>query len=332
MRTPIRLIAILALCASRAHAQRSAKYDAASWDGMTIAALHDEIREGRLTCTQAVETHLDRIRAFDLDISAGPPINAFVTINPRIREEARALDLQFKQTGRLVGPLHCVPLGVKDIFFTEGMPTTNGMLVLADAPSRSDGFVVARLRAAGALVLGKTALDEDQRGVAGLSSISGRVGDACDPWQNPGGSSAGTASAVAASFVLAGLGADACSSIIEPAAHQGLVGLRPSVGLVTQHGMVPCCELDGAAGPIARTVPDLARILLLGAAQGVWWNARRHHCERHHRSTGDRDDCADRRGILVESLRDVDQDWLRAELCWLTSDCKLTDRRGWPPE
>jgi len=232
----------------------------------TIAAIHHALREGSITCEHVIRLHLERILTYDLDVATSPPINAFTVLNAHALDQARALDRRAKATGRFVGPLHCVPVVVKDVFYTADMPTTFGALSLADSYTPYNGFPVARLRTAGAIILGKTAIDEFCNGTTGISSRSGKVGNAYDRWENSGGSSSGTAAATAASFAVAGIGTDSCGSIIDPSAFHGLIGIRASVGLVTQGGGVPCCPLDGVAGPIARTVTDAAALLQVLAA------------------------------------------------------------------
>lgn len=233
----------------------------------SIRQLHEAFVEGSLTCTELLDSHLRRIDAHDLDVRSGPPINAFVWQNAGVRQQARELDQRLDETGELVGPLHCVPFVIKDLFDSSDTPTSSGTLAMLESQARDDGFAVARLRRAGALLLGTTTMDELSKGIHGISGRSGRTGNVYAPAFNSGGSSAGSAAAVAASFAVFGLGTDNCSSLTLPAAYEGLVTLRPSVGLVSMTGVFPSSRLDAAPGPIARSVEDLARALDVMAAE-----------------------------------------------------------------
>jgi amidase len=221
----------------------------------TIAAVHAAIREGRLTCRQLVTQYLERIAAYS---EQGPKLNAFISMNPLALQQADALDAEFRATGRL-RPLHGVPVTLKDSIETAGMPTTGGSAVLKDSIPRNDAFLVARLKRAGAIVLGKNTLGD----LSG-SSYSTLVGVPRNPYNTnraPGGSSSGSGVAVAANLTLVAVGEDTLTSVRTPAALNNIVGLRPTTGLVSGSGLSPRKAGIDTAGPLARTVTDAAMLL-----------------------------------------------------------------------
>jgi aspartyl-tRNA(Asn)/glutamyl-tRNA(Gln) amidotransferase subunit A len=226
----------------------------------TIADIQAALREGRLTVRQVVSSYLERIKQGNLDTYSGPPINAFVALNPSIYDEAQRLDEYYQTTRKLVGPLHGIPVLLKDNIDSYDTPSTSGSLALLGSQPYNDAVVVAKLRAAGALILGKSSMDEFAGGMKGLSSRSGRVGNAYVPQENPGGSSGGSAAAVSASFTMVALGTDNGGSIRIPAAFNGIYGLRPTCGSVDNTGVFPRGELDGIVGPMARSIRDLAAL------------------------------------------------------------------------
>ncbi len=228
----------------------------------SIRELQAVLTDGTATSRQLVEGYLARIAAYD---QAGPHLNAFITINPRALETADALDRERRERGPR-GPLHGIPLAIKDNFDTVDLPTTGGSLALATNRPVRDAFQVERLRAAGAIVIGKTNLHELAAGIVTVSSLGGQTRDPYDPSRNPGGSSGGTGAAVAASLAAAGLGSDTCGSIRIPSSHNALVGLRPTSGLSSRSGVIPLSLTQDVAGPLARSVEDLA--LLLDATVG----------------------------------------------------------------
>jgi len=227
----------------------------------TIDTVHQAIKSHQLTCLLLVKQYINRIQRYDLNTDYGPPLNAFVAINPSVYEEARQLDKEFKQTNNLVGPLHCVPVIVKDNIDTIDTPSTSGSLALLGSQPTKDAFLVKQMKKAGAIILGKGTMDEFASGMASISSRSGRTGNAYDPNQNPGGSSAGPTVAVSANFAIVGIGSDNSGSVRIPAGFNGIYGLRPSTGLISQRGIFPRGNLDGVAGPLTRNVKDLAAVL-----------------------------------------------------------------------
>ncbi|MCK4869482.1 MAG: alpha/beta fold hydrolase [Gammaproteobacteria bacterium] len=227
----------------------------------TISSVHKAIKSRQLTCEQLVRMYINRIKKYDLDVTNGPPLNAIVNINPSVIDEARKIDKTYARTNKFIGPLHCVPVILKDNFDSYDSTTTAGSLSLLGSQPNKDAFIVAKLRHAGAIILGKAGMDEFASGMSGISSRSGRIGNAYDPNNNPGGSSGGPAVAVSANFALIGMGTDNGGSVRIPAAFNGIYGLRPSTGLLSQSGIFPGGNLDGTAGPLTRTVQDLARVL-----------------------------------------------------------------------
>ena len=216
-------------------------------------ALQTNIRTGR----QIVQAYFDRIAAYD---RKGPTLNSILSLNPKALVEADRLDAE-RAAGAPVGPLHCVPLVLKDNYNTADLPTTGGSASLAGMRSPADAFVVARLRKAGAIILGKSNMHEFALSGTTMSSLGGQTLNPYDLTRTPGGSSGGTGTAVAANLALAGTGSDTVNSIRSPASANALVGIRPTKGLVSRAGIMPVSETQDAIGPIARTVADAARLL-----------------------------------------------------------------------
>ena len=221
----------------------------------TIDDVHDAFAAGRLTCRELVEGYLARIEAYD---QTGPALNAIRHVNPRAVEEAEALDAAFAESGP-VGALHCVPVLLKDQVETRDMPTGYGSALFDGFRSGRDATIVARMREAGAVILAKTNMGEFASRYVG--SAFGVIRNAYDPTRNPSGSSGGSGAGVAANFGLVGIGEDTGGSIRGPAAVHGLVGLRPTVPLVSRHGMMPANPSSDTLGPMTRTVRDAAVLL-----------------------------------------------------------------------
>jgi Asp-tRNA(Asn)/Glu-tRNA(Gln) amidotransferase A subunit family amidase len=218
---------------------------------------------GRVTSKGLVESYLARIAAYD---QAGPQLNAIVLLNPRARDEAEALDRERTAKGPR-GPLHGIPVLIKDNYDTADMPTTAGTLGLATLRPAADAFQVKRLRDAGAVILGKTTMHELAAGITTISSLTAQTRNPYDLARVPGGSSGGTGAAIGASLAAAGMGSDTCGSIRIPAANQNLVGLRATRGLSSRTGVIPLSSTQDVAGPLARTVTDLA--IMLDATVGA---------------------------------------------------------------
>jgi Asp-tRNA(Asn)/Glu-tRNA(Gln) amidotransferase A subunit family amidase len=215
------------------------------------------MQAGEVTSRQLVDLYLARIRAYD---AQGPALNSIAALNPDARDAAAALDAERAARGPR-GPLHGIPVLVKDNYETIEMPTTAGSIALATFHPKRDAFQVRRLKAAGAVILGKTNMHELASGITTIGSRFGQTRNPYDLDRNPGGSSGGTGAAVAASFAAGGMGSDTCGSIRNPAAHNNLVGLRGTQGLSSRSGIVPLSSTQDIAGPIARTVADLAIML-----------------------------------------------------------------------
>jgi amidase len=229
----------------------------------SIDQLQAMMVSGALTSRALVQHYLDRIARYD---KQGPKLNAFLLVNPRALEEADRLDQERAARGPR-GPLHGIPVVLKDNMNTADLPTTGGSLAFAGAQPEADAFIVGRLRAAGAVILGKTNLHELARAGTTVSSLGGQTLNPYDLSRTPGGSSGGTAVAVAANMAAVGLGSDTVNSIRSPASACDLVGLRPTRGLVSRSGIIPAALTQDMAGPIARTVADTAVVLEI--IQGV---------------------------------------------------------------
>ena len=223
----------------------------------TIASQQKAMSEGRTSSKALVQAYLARIAAFD---QQGPRLNAIITINPKAIEQAEALDRERIASGPR-GPLHGIPVIVKDNYGTADMPTTAGTLALIDFTPNRDSIQVARLRAAGAVIVAKSNLHELASGITTVGSAFGQTLNPYDPARNPGGSSGGTGAAIAASYAAVGMGSDTCGSIRIPAAVNNLFGLRPTKGLSSIDGIIPLSVTQDTAGPLARTVEDLALVL-----------------------------------------------------------------------
>jgi len=228
----------------------------------SIAELQDAMTGGQVTSKELVSAYLARIAAYDRN---GPALNAFITVNARALETAEALDRERALKGPR-GPLHGIPIVVKDNFETADMPTTGGSIALAGFVPGRDAFQVQKLRDAGVVIVGKTNLHELAAGITSISSLGGQTRNPYEPTRNPGGSSGGTGAAVAANFAVAGMGSDTCGSIRIPAANNNLVGLRGTLGLSSRRGIIPLSHTQDIGGPLARSVTDLA--ILLDATVG----------------------------------------------------------------
>jgi amidase len=223
----------------------------------TIAGVQEALQGKATTCRQIVQAYLDRIAAYD---RKGPALNAILTLNPKALAEADRLDAE-RAAGAAMGPLFCAPLVLKDNYNTADLPTTGGSAALEGMQPPADAFVVARLRKAGAIILGKSNMHEFALAGTTVSSLGGQTLDAYDLTRTPGGSSGGTGVAVAANLALAGTGSDTVNSIRSPASANALVGIRPTKGLLSRSGIMPVSETQDAIGPIARNVADAARLL-----------------------------------------------------------------------
>ncbi|MDI1450967.1 amidase [Polyangium sp. 6x1] len=235
---------------------------------LSAADARDRMARGTLTARELTQAYLDRIAQID---DAGPRLDAVIELNPRALADAEALDAE-RRAGKLRGPLHGIPVLIKDNIDVAGMVNSAGSLALADHRPKEDAFLVVRLRAAGAVILGKTNLSEwaNFRSTRSTSGWSSRGGQTKNPYaldRNPCGSSSGAGAAIAASLGAIGIGTETDGSILCPSAVHGLVGLKPTVGLISRGGIIPISISQDTAGPMARTVTDAA--LLLGVLAAV---------------------------------------------------------------
>ncbi|HMA25939.1 MAG TPA: amidase family protein [Gemmatimonadaceae bacterium] len=247
--------ALLVVLAPAARAQSSFQVDET-----TIADVHAAIRRGTLTCHSLVQAYLRRIDAYD---KQGPAINAITVVNPDALAVADSLDRRYTSTRQLVGPLHCVPMIVKDNFQTIGLQTAAGNLALKGYTPATDAFQVKRIKEAGAIVLAKSNMAEFA--FSPYETVNSVLpGYTKNPYaldRVTAGSSGGTAAAVAADLGEVGLGTDTGNSIRGPSSHQALVGIRSTMGLTSRAGIAPLSLFADIAGPMARSVADAAAVL-----------------------------------------------------------------------
>src|SRR5882724_7111604 len=225
----------------------------------TTAQVHAAFRAGRLTCHRLVDAYLRRIDAYD---KRGPAINAITVVNPDALATADSLDRRFAAAKQFVGPLHCIPMIVKDNFQTIGLQTAAGSLALKGYTPSKDAFQIKRIKEAGAIVLAKSNMAEFA--FSPLETVNSLLpGYTRNPYATDrvtAGSSGGTAAAVAADLGEVGLGTDTGNSIRGPSSHQALVGIRSTMGLTSRAGIAPLSLFADIAGPMARTVADAAAV------------------------------------------------------------------------
>ena len=255
---PVWQLARLCLAALAVSSQPAGLQAQVRVDTTTIAAVVRAFADGSLTCRALIQGYLARIEAYD---KQGPALNALITVNPLALAEAAAMDAAYRRDRSTVGPLHCVPVVLKDNFDTADLPTTGGSRTLAGSRPARDAFTVRKLRDAGALILAKANLQELAMGGNTVSSLGGQTRNPYDLTRTPGGSSGGTGAAIAAGLALVGTGSDTGQSIRSPASANNLVGLRPTRGLISRRGIIPVSVTQDEAGPITRTVEDAARLL-----------------------------------------------------------------------
>ena len=240
----------------------------------SIAELSRAQAKRQASAESLTQNYLHRIERYD---RKGPRLGAVLAVNPQALAAARALDAE-RRGGKLRGPLHGIPLLIKDNVETlDPLPTTAGSLALAGARHTEDAPVAAQLRAAGAVIIGKANLSEwanfrSSRSVSGWSGVGGQTRCPYDPSRNPSGSSAGPAAGAAANLCAAAVGSETDGSILAPASINGLVGLKPTVGLVSGIGVVPITTRQDTTGPMTRTVADAALLASVMAQPGVRWD------------------------------------------------------------
>lgn len=246
----------------------------------TIDDIHNAFNSGTLTSIELVQYYLERIEAYD---DSGPKINSIISLNPDVLDQAAALDLEREVTG-LRGPLHGIPVFLKDNINTFDLPTTNGSAILKDAVPLEDAPVARELREAGAVIMGKTTMGEFAAG--NYNTVSGQTINPYNFKRHTGsGSSSGPAATIAADFTVLAVGTDTSASVRGPASATGIVGLRPTTGLISRAGIAPKNLLFDTAGPMARTVTDVAYLLEVIAVEdpqdpksrAVWNEVARHY-------------------------------------------------------
>ena len=271
----------LATCAALTAGWTATPAAALELESASIADLQAAMASGALSAEKLAGLYLARIEAYD---QKGPVLNTVITLNPKALELARALDAE-RKAGKLRGPLHGIPIVLKDNFDTVDLPTTGGSQLLKGSLPPDDAFVVKKLRAAGAIVLAKVNLSEWAGGGGsvsgatdpevikagtvpnGSSSMGGQTRNPHDLARGPSGSSGGTGAAIAAAFAQFGLGTDTGGSVRGPSSANGIVGLKPTLGLLSRDGIIPLALSFDTGGPMARSVEDLA--VALGVMTGV---------------------------------------------------------------
>lgn len=254
---------------ARAAAEEAASSGALKIDEITFAALQEGMKAGTFSSVQITQAYLQRIDEID---KKGPAINSIIELNPDALSIAEVLDRERKEKGPR-GPLHGIPILIKDNIDTaDRMMTTAGSLALVGPAPSQDSTVAMKLRQAGAVILGKTNLSEwaNFRSSHSVSGWSGRGGQTRNPYvldRNPCGSSSGSGAATAANLCAAAIGSETDGSVVCPSSANGLVGIKPTLGLISRAGIIPIAHSQDTAGPMARTVTDAA--ILLGALTGV---------------------------------------------------------------
>jgi len=256
-RLPTLVAALLVGALASVSAQKTIDLDSA-----TIADLNAAFDAGSLTAERLVQMCLARIQAYDRQ---GPAIRAVIAINPKALETARLLDAERKSKGPR-SPLHGIPVVLKDNYDTADMPTTGGSMLLEGSVPPDDAFLVKKLRAAGAIVIAKVNLSEFASGAA-HSSLGGQILNPHNLTRTPSGSSGGTGAAIASAYAAVGLGTDTGGSIRGPSTANGIVGLKPTHGLLSRDGIIPLALSFDTGGPMARSVYDVAAAL--GVMTGV---------------------------------------------------------------
>lgn len=265
VRLPLAFVAVWAIVVAAAQPPSPPPFDL---EEATIVTLQQRMQAGQETSRSLVDKYLARIEAID---RSGPALRSVIEINPDARTIADQLDAE-RKSGRVRGPMHGIPILLKDNIATaDRMMTTAGSLALAGVTPPKDAFIVTRLRESGAVILGKTNLSEwaNFRSTHSTSGWSGRGGQTKNPYaldRNPSGSSSGSGAAIAANLAAAAVGTETDGSIVSPSNNNGLVGVKPTLGLLSRSGIVPISHSQDTAGPMTRSVADAAA--LLGAMAG----------------------------------------------------------------
>ena len=257
IRTGLNLVAVLIWCGATQVARAQAPLAPFELVEASIPQLQAALATALVTSHDLVSMYLARIDAYD---KRGPALNAISVTNSKALEEADALDAE-RRAGVLRGPLHGIPVVVKDNYETAGLQTAAGSAALASFIPSEDAYLVKKLRAAGAIVIAKTNMHEFAYGITTVGSLFGATRNPYALDRNPGGSSGGTGAAIAANFATVGMGSDTCGSIRIPSFHNSLVGIRGTQGLASRAGIIPLSSTQDIGGPIARSVTDVAIVL-----------------------------------------------------------------------
>ncbi len=246
-------------------------------EGAGIPQLHIALNNGTTTCEEITTHYLQRMWAYDLDTRRNSVMNSLIEVNKDALNAAKAVDAVFAMSGKLTGALHCIPFIVKANHATTELAVSNGTVGLTNTVSKTDAFVVTRMKEAGAIVLATANMDEMAFGVFGISSDGGRTGNAFNPAYNSGGSSAGSAASVASSFATFSMGSDNCASLTLPAALHGLVTMRSTLGLVSTNGIFPSGHMSAVIGPMTVSVADMATVLdvIVKPDTGYKWQSQK---------------------------------------------------------
>ena len=267
MKTRFLLLPFIFLLISCTQSQDSSEFNRLGLEEITLTELQERYETGDLSTRRVVQAYLDRIEAVD---KRGPALNSVLTINPNALDIADRLDRE-RQDGNIRGPLHGVPVLLKDNIDTGDMPTTAGSFFLEGSIPPDDAFIVSKLRQAGAVILGKTNLSEwanfhSSFSSSGWSALGGQVHNPYEVSRNPCGSSAGSGVAASANLATITIGTETNGSIVCPSNANGIVGMKPTVGLWSREGIIPISYTTDSAGPMTRTVRDAA--ILLGVLAG----------------------------------------------------------------
>ncbi|WP_340103479.1 amidase [Rhodohalobacter sp. 8-1] len=267
MKHRLLILPILLLLSGCTISQDSSEFQNLGLEEINISELQERYESGDLTSNQVVRAYLNRIETID---QTGPSLNSILTVNGNALDIASRLD-QERRDGNVRGPLHGVPILLKDNINTADMPTTAGSLFLEGSIPPTDAFITDKLRDAGAVILGKTNLSEwanfhSSFSSSGWSSLGGQVNNPYETSRNPCGSSAGSGAAASANLATLTIGTETNGSIVCPSNANGIVGMKPTVGVWSRGGIIPISYTTDSAGPMTRTVRDAA--ILLGALAG----------------------------------------------------------------
>lgn len=218
----------------------------------SVTDIHAAFSTGALTARELTEQYIERIEAYDDELSS------VITVNENAVDHAEELDKKFKKSG-LIGPLHGIPIAIKDIINTDDLPTSGGNVLFEDTVPPEDAFIITKIREAGAIIIAKVNAGEFASG--SLSSLGGQTRNPYDTDRDPSGSSTGTGASVAANLATIGVGTETSGSILGPSTANSLVGVQPTTGLISRDGIIPLSSTLDTAGPMTRNVADAARLL-----------------------------------------------------------------------